>query len=387
ITTFTTLEDEMCKNIMASNRKMYYLYMQQLLSLQEIESTLKNGNDNVFSSRAKLLKTVEALKKENNECTWDTFDSMSSMKKTILDNELKNQATRWINWLIKGEEATIERHSKHQKKIAKFRDTLKKDPSTALLLEGDHPLRVLADDKVFTNSLALAKIKIKTLIGIVASSALPCLLVAFFMDNREYIETLKQWCYSSFDNRAGLIFMAVLTTLGIYVMGSIYFWKNCYCYGSLKQTYSKEEKRTHSNSIWILSLFEIIMIGLYVMNIIIYFKPGTHKFPTEVSLIQAKISDKEDIMLRMCGVTYTMLYISLVVELVLHLLNGFALFRLRYWKNYLTSTLYKSFLIKFISLIVFLCAFKYYHDSIQHLKASLNRVLISSAQSTTLQIE
>ncbi|KAI5188629.1 hypothetical protein NECID01_0242, partial [Nematocida sp. AWRm77] len=385
ITTFTTLEDEMCKNIMASNRKMYYLYMQQLLSLQEIESTLKN--DNVFSNRDGLLKTVEALKKENNECTWDTFDSMSSMKKTILDNELKGSGLSWFDWVQRGEEATIERHSEHHKKIAKFRDTLKKDPSTALLLEGDYPLRVLADGKVFTNSLALAKIKIKTLIGIVASSVLPCLLVAFFMDNREYIETLKQWYYSSFGNKGNSFYVPMLLTLSGHVMGFGYFWKNCNFYGNLKQTYSKEEKQTYLNSIWFLSLFETMVVMFYVMNIIIYFKPGTHKFPTEASLIQAKISDKEAIMVALFNLAKSSISISLIVELVLHLLNGFALFRLRYWKNYLTSTLYKSFLIKFISLIVLLCAFKYYHDSIQHLEASLNRVLISSAQSTILQAE
>ncbi|KAI5189056.1 hypothetical protein NECID01_0411 [Nematocida sp. AWRm77] len=358
ITTLTTLEDEMRKNLIISNRKMYYLYMQQLLSLQEVESALRNDNENFFSNRVKLLRTVEGLKKENSECSWGTFDCMSSMKKIILDNKLKNQTSGWINWLLRGEEPTIEKHSEHHKKIAKFRDALKKDRITALLLEGDYPLRVLADEKAFTNSLALIEIEIKTFIGLFVGCVLPYLLVAFFMENREWIEKLGERSLN-FDNKGGLIFITVLLIL-TFSMVFGYFWKNCYCYGSLKQTYSNEEKQKYLNSIWLLSLFEIIMVLLYGLVTIVDFRPSSMpKFPTKESLIQAKISDKKDIMVALLSLAIFNVIVSLIVQEILHLLNNNEICRLRYWKNYFTNTLYKYCWTIVITLIGLLCVIEH----------------------------
>ncbi|KAI5189559.1 hypothetical protein NECID01_0582 [Nematocida sp. AWRm77] len=385
ITTLTTLEDQKCKNIMVSNRKMHYLYMQQLLSLQEIESTLKN--DNVFSNRDELLKTVEALKKENNECAWDTFDSMSSMKKNILDNELKESIIGWLDRLIRGEAPTIEKHSEHQKKIAKFRDTLKKNPSTTLLLEGEYPLRVLADNKVFTNSLSLIEIKVKKFIGLFVGCVLPYLLIAFFMDNRKYIEMLDRWGLDFNKNNGDSVYMAVLSVLGLIVMGSIYFWKNCYCYGGLKQTYSKKEKKSYLDVVTAFSVLEAAIAMMFISIIIFDIYPRTLITPTEISLIESRIEYKENIIKALNVLLKINIGFYLIMETVLHLLNGREIFKLRYWKNYLTNTLYMFCWVAGITLIAFLCALEYYKVPVRHYKMDLDHLLSFSASSRILQDE
>ncbi|KAI5192926.1 hypothetical protein NECID01_2136, partial [Nematocida sp. AWRm77] len=367
-------ENKLCRSIIMFNIKMYYLYLDQLLSLQEIESALRADTVDFYSNKTELLETIEDLKQENNKCSWDTFNSMASMKKTIVDKELKNYPLGWSTWVFRGEAPAIERHSRHQKSIANFRDTLKKTRSTMFLLEGDHPLKLLANGEIFTNSQTLHGLKIKKIVGLFVSCALPYLLIAFFMEHREYIEKIEQCLYST-DTLFKTVYMVALGALGALFIGCGYFWKNCHFYGDLKQIYSKEAKKTYLGSIGFLSFVEMAIVIGFVFLTIFNLQANMSDIPTKASQIQAKISYNETIIMKMSFLTYINLCILLIENMLLHFLNRFALFRLRYWKNYFTSTLGRSLLIVAIIIFAYACGLGYYKNSIRHLKTELDYVL------------
>ncbi|KAI5191791.1 hypothetical protein NECID01_1636 [Nematocida sp. AWRm77] len=363
-------ENKQCRKIMALNRKMYYLYLDQLFSLQIMESALRNDSDGLYFNSKNLLKAIEDLKQENNKCIWDTFNSMASMKKTLIDQEEKEEESGWTNWMFRVEAPAIERHRKHQKNIENFRSTLSKTITSWMLLKEYHLPRVLADRKVFTNSRILAEIQAKKIAGLFISCVLPYLLIAFFMNNREYIEKIEQWLSTT----STLFKTAYMLPMGI-AMGCGYFWKNCSCYGSLKQTYSKKEKKRDLENIGALSFLEMLLVMQFLGFILFNVKPDVDTIPAQSSWILTEILYKEDIVRVLSIITCIHLFVLLLAQVLLHLSNGFAVFKQCYWKNYYTNILFKFLLMAVIIIISYFCTLQYYIYSIEKLTIDLHSTM------------
>ncbi|KAI5192876.1 hypothetical protein NECID01_2119 [Nematocida sp. AWRm77] len=353
------------KDIIEANRKMYYGYLEHLLSLKRIEIEIETENNYFYSKKDILLGRVKELKEENEECYQDIFNNMASMKKIIIGNKIKKYMPEWSTLILRAEAPVFKRHCNYLMNLESFRDMLCENPSTKLLLHNNDSFRILIKKGFSAKRRVLFEICAKAILGVLVSWILPCAFITFLVLNSNYIPILQKSAQIHSLDQA--LYLGPLCAL----MALSQFWNNWSVYKPLDESYSKKEKKAYLNWIFRFSIVEAVLAMFIIWNLIFKISLSTPNTLEKDLEIKALIEQKQEICMGIIHLLHNKLLFFEYVQIFIHVRNGFEVFKTCYWKH-MAPLVYKPFLMLVFGFFIHSLFFSYCNVIIESLAASLD---------------